>query len=103
MKAILSGVRKKFPKSKIIPVVGISQGKDWKRMSEALTKISVDWIATEYQTERACPAQDLNGKFIAAPVSKAIQLAKTMANPNDVILVTGSLFLVGEAKQYVQN
>ena len=103
MQAIISSVRKKFPKSKIIPVVGISQGKDWKRMSDALAKASDTLIATESGDVRACPAQELNGKFIAAPVSKAIQLAKTIAKPNDVILVTGSLFLVGEAKAQLSS
>ena len=96
MQAIISAVRSRFPRSRIIPVVGISRGKDWKRMSDVLAKNSDTLIATESRDIRACPAQELGGKFIAAPVSKAIELAKSIACPEDVILVTGSLFLVGE-------
>ncbi|MBI4970828.1 MAG: bifunctional folylpolyglutamate synthase/dihydrofolate synthase [Candidatus Omnitrophica bacterium] len=103
IEAIVASVRKKFPRGRIIPVIGISRGKDWERMREAIAKATDILIATESHDLRACPARELNAKWIAAPVSKAIQLAKTMASPEDVILVSGSLFLVGEAKQHVQN
>ena len=37
---------------------------------------------------------------IVAPLSKAIDRAKEMARPEDMILICGSLFTVGEAMTY---
>jgi len=37
---------------------------------------------------------------ICKPVHEAIRQAKQMAGPEDVILIAGSVFLVGEAREY---
>ncbi len=103
MEAILAGVEKMFPKSRIVPVLGVSRGKDLKRIREALAKVTDQWIATESGDVRALPARELGGTFVAAPVSKAIQLARSIAKPEDVILVAGSLYLIGEIIRNGQN
>ena len=36
-------------------------------------------------------------------VSEAVELAKAMADPEDCICITGSLFTVGEARAFLKN
>lgn len=111
MEALVKNVKQLFPGSRVIPVLGISQRKDLARMSEALRKITDTLIVSEYEGVRAWDAQslvrELDGKFqrllIASPAAKAIQLAKTFVQSGDVILVTGSLYLVGEVRKLIHN
>ena len=99
-----------FPDKRIILVLGISQDKDIKGICQALIPISDEVILTQADSPRAADV-DLIDKIIrqlpdvkcritkTRNVKEAVRLAKKKARPEDLILVTGSLFIVGEARQ----
>jgi dihydrofolate synthase/folylpolyglutamate synthase len=68
-------------------------------------------IFTQPQYFRAATPADLarraapfNLEIIQVPrVREAIQRAQSLARPEDRIVITGSLFTVGEAKEYFQS
>jgi dihydrofolate synthase/folylpolyglutamate synthase len=102
-----NAVNKIFNYKKLILVLGVSGDKDIKGILRELLPISDKVILTKSRmVNRAMdPAKII--KFIAkskdvrltANVSEALRMAKAGARPSDMILVTGSLFVVGEARE----
>ena len=67
-------------------------------------------IVTQAQNPRAAEPEVVKKFFknkkpltVAPDVKKALRAAYSKADKNDLILATGSLFLVGEIKDIVQN
>jgi dihydrofolate synthase/folylpolyglutamate synthase len=91
---------KKF--KKLILVFGISKDKDIKGTSLELVDLADAVVLTKSNNPRAQAPEDLaeyfRGKptYITQSVKEARQLAKRLATRGDLILVTGSLFVVGE-------
>jgi dihydrofolate synthase/folylpolyglutamate synthase len=89
---------------KLILVLGISNDKDIKGIYRALTDLAYTVILTRANSPRATEPEVLasyfKGKeiYLTNNVKEAIDLAKQKANSKDLILVTGSLFVVGEAR-----
>ena len=61
-------------------------------------------IVTSPKSNRVYPKKELKRVFedyeIALPVKAAIKKAVKMADKNDLVLVTGSLYTAGEALEY---
>ncbi|MBE0634101.1 hypothetical protein E4H04_13255 [Candidatus Bathyarchaeota archaeon] len=109
VRALVETVKEYLPNKRIISVVGISSDKDHQSMIQSLAEVTDQFILTEHRVQtRTTKATDLEtiaektGKPVKSipDVKKAIQYAKQDAKPEDVILVTGSVFLVGEAREY---
>jgi dihydrofolate synthase/folylpolyglutamate synthase len=91
-----------------VVVVAISADKDARAIAAPLATIASAVIATRYQQDRALAPADLAGAFAAVapgvPVETAPDLvdalarARARAGQGGTVLVTGSLFLVGEAR-----
>ncbi len=106
--AALTRIREYFTEfyadKKIIAVFGILSDKDYHKMIEELDRIADVIILTKPMTERAADpnllAEDvakINSNFQIIPmVRDAFQSAKEHSNPEDVILITGSHYTVGE-------
>jgi len=73
-----------------------------------------EWlILTEPDNTRALPTSDLadfipidfcrDRVVITTSVEDALEKAVELSGPEDVILVTGSLYLVGEAKEVLED
>ncbi len=102
-----------FPDKRIILVLGISQDKDIKGICRVLVPMSNELILTQADNPRAGGVDMIeqavslqlavNSSHInkTRKVKEAIELAVKKANPEDLILVTGSLFLVGEARDFL--
>lgn len=91
----------------VILVVGLLQGRDPTMMLEALDAREASLvIACSPSSPRALPARvvgDAAEKMgiqteIVADVADALDRAKAVANEGDVVLVTGSLYVVGAAR-----
>jgi dihydrofolate synthase/folylpolyglutamate synthase len=95
------------PKS-IILVLGIMEDKDIGRIMAGITEKADHVICTRPEYYRSADPEILmryissRGKAaeVVPSISDAIQRAKELATPRDMILVTGSLFTVGEALTY---
>ena len=90
---------------KIIFIVGIFQDKDLDNILKIFGKIGDILIATRAKTDRSADAQTIAdiGKYyfkqinIKEDVEDAIKYALKITNKNDIICVSGSLYVVAEA------
>jgi len=95
--------------SKLIVILGMMQDKNHAEFlqiilplvdSLILTQPHMNRAATVEELEQAMPRKDLKPYVIANPWEAYCQ-AQDIAEPSDVICVTGSLFLVGEILQHL--
>lgn len=94
-----------FPERRCILVIGITGDKDVEGILAALMPVADEIIATMADHPRAARPQDLSAKLgpldvrarITLDVGSALDLAWSIAEPEDVICITGSLFVVGNA------
>lgn len=94
-------VKENFRYKKLILVLGISSDKDILGICKTLSSLADEIILTRAATPRAADPRKLAGYFkrklhLTQSVKEAKLLAKKLASGNDLILVTGSLFVVGE-------
>jgi dihydrofolate synthase/folylpolyglutamate synthase len=99
-----------FVYNKLIFVIGILSDKNVKEMLEILIPIGDVIITTKSQNKRATEPDKLKGivkklNFKNQVVTKnkvceAIKYATSIAKKDDLICVTGSLFTIGEARDY---
>jgi dihydrofolate synthase/folylpolyglutamate synthase len=92
--------------------MGISKDKDIKGMLDELLPIAGSIVLTkskiaERATETAVMRRLIGGRSSditeTAGVGDAVGLAISKASSDDMVLVTGSLFVVGEAGEYLKN
>lgn len=90
-----------FKYRKLILVLGISSDKDSAGICKELDSLADDIILTRAATPRATDPKELAGYFkrklyLTQSVKEAKLLARSLVDKEDLILVTGSLFVVGE-------
>jgi len=104
--AYVADLRRERPGSRVILVVGIMRDKDRQGFLDRLLPHVDDVITTQVRHPRAATAHELGASLHARGVpahvvpdpADAIARARGMAASDDLILITGSLMLVGEAK-----
>ncbi|MFH1868547.1 MAG: folylpolyglutamate synthase/dihydrofolate synthase family protein [Candidatus Omnitrophota bacterium] len=98
-------VERLFIDSKVTLILGISSDKDIEGIGSVICPIAERVIFTEASSERALSvpmlAQRLKrfskSSYAAYDIEDAIRFARGFARKKDLILITGSLFLVGDA------
>ncbi|PIP68011.1 MAG: bifunctional folylpolyglutamate synthase/dihydrofolate synthase [Candidatus Omnitrophica bacterium CG_4_9_14_0_2_um_filter_42_8] len=112
MSALISSIKGAFKYKKLICVFGISSDKDIKGVSGILDAAGDIIILTEAKCNpRAEKVSKLKGYFQSSrpgiqeikDADEALNKAIKIADKEDLILVTGSLFLVGDALNYFKN
>ncbi|MBL7050220.1 MAG: bifunctional folylpolyglutamate synthase/dihydrofolate synthase [Nitrospira sp.] len=104
-----------FPDKKIILITGIMGDKDIKGILTPLLQIADSIILTKAQYERAATAEQMGqilriieqsgvklksqSSTITDSVVKALETAKSICTSNSIILITGSFYTTGEAKE----
>lgn len=98
--ALAKAVREYFEYDKLILVLGISNDKDIKGVCGELSPVSDKVILTKANIPRAEEPGAIKKFFSEAAttnsVREAMDLAQRSAGPKDLILVTGSFFVLGE-------
>jgi len=94
-------IKENFKYRKLVLVLGISSDKDIPGICKTLSPLADEIILTQAATLRATNPQKLARYFkrklhLTFSVKEAWLLAKSLAGKKDLILVTGSLFVVGE-------
>ena len=90
---------------RLILVLGISKDKDIKGICSQFYDLADTIILTRASNPRATPPENLakyfsdKDTYLTNSVKEAIELATKEVSPQDLILVTGSLFVVGEARE----
>ena len=112
IKAFLKTLKKLFPKRRKICVLAIKETKDYQGMAKELVKVMDVFILTSFKSGQEGPGSLLPHKLAGAikqlvrgkkvlvenESSQAIKKAIRLAGPEDLICVTGSLYLVGETR-----
>ncbi len=96
IQALIRTIQVYFPQKEITVIFGTSSDKNISKMIFELNKISCRCIFTKANHPRAFEFPN----FVSVPAALRLALAKSTRN--DVILVTGSLFVVADARQYLQ-
>lgn len=102
----LAEIRRSRPRSRVLLVWGMMRDKDRGGFLDRLLPYADEVIVTQARGSRATPAQELDSlvrarnrsAHMSPDPADALALARRMAAPDDLILLTGSLLLVGEAK-----
>ncbi|MEI6631682.1 MAG: folylpolyglutamate synthase/dihydrofolate synthase family protein, partial [bacterium] len=100
--ALREAIRTRFQYKRLFLVLGISNDKDIKGISKELHSLADGVILTRADNPRATPPQDLaeyfSGKpvYLTANIKEARTKACALAKGDDLVLVCGSLFVVGE-------
>ena len=92
-------------------VIGILSDKPYEKILKILVPLCKRVICTKPKIDRALPVETIENisrkivsDVITVPkVDRAVQTALQKAKPNDVICVAGSLYVVGEAKAYLDG
>lgn len=108
-KALRSYVRD-FISSPLILVFAMMRDKKIKKIADILFPLAKKIILTRFPYFRAASPEEIKAKtlrfenqiLLESNPKKAFHLALQNATPQDSILITGSLFIVGEIKKYFQ-
>jgi dihydrofolate synthase / folylpolyglutamate synthase len=96
---------------RLILVLGIMADKDISGVLQRLLPLADAVIFSRPRYDRAARPEDLRLRadnlpqehYVITALEAAIQKARDLAGPDDLIVVTGSLFTVGEAREYLIN
>ncbi len=110
MKVLSSSVQKLFSFKRCICILGTSCDKDIGGMAAEIVTLADDIIATSSSHPRAASTSAITAALTergrkaaeAGDVNTALEMALEQSGPEDLILVTGSLFVVAEALSYAQ-
>jgi len=113
MRTLRTTLDEDFDYDKLILVLAILSDKDIPSMLSIIVPVADIIIATKSHNSRACEPSDLKEMIeksgyekkvvIKDQIPDAIKYAESIAKKNDLICITGSLFTVGEAKDYLQK
>jgi len=103
-RALKKAIKGNFKYARLILILGISSDKDIKGICNELNKLADEVILTRADNPRASKPQELakyfinNNVCIANSVKDAKAEAWRRVKKKDLILITGSLYVVGEAR-----
>ncbi len=108
---LVQALREYFQFDKPILVMGVSFDKDIPGIVSELAPFFEKVVVTRSSHPRAMRVEALQAEFarhgvkaeVAGTVAEAIPMAFSIASPRDLVCVTGSLFVVGEAIEYMQR
>jgi dihydrofolate synthase/folylpolyglutamate synthase len=106
-----SAVREYFVFDNIIIVIGVAIDKDLPNMVNGLISLNPKIVATQSRHPRAERAEEVGRMFseaaidvlVVEEVAEAVNKALKMAGENDLVLATGSLYVVSEVREEVKG
>ncbi|MBT3515759.1 MAG: bifunctional folylpolyglutamate synthase/dihydrofolate synthase [Nitrospina sp.] len=111
VKELAKSVQELFSYARVILILGVMNDKQADEIFKKLANFADHFILVRPKQERSenpTKLKQISKKYkssceIIENIPKAILKAKKYALPDDMICVTGSIFTVGEAKQYFDN
>lgn len=95
--AALAATLQKLKNRKVI-VFGVSKDKEIKKILAVLRPVADRLILTKYKDERGADPRKLGRGEVIPNAKTSVKRALAIAKPEDVVCVTGSLYLVGEVR-----
>lgn len=111
MSALVSSLIEAFPFERVVVVVGILEDKDHAGMLSELARLNAHLVVTKARSSRsvdpgelakAAEALGLTAEVIE-DVESAVSRAVAIAEPGDLVCVTGSHYVVGEARSVLRR
>lgn len=107
VRALVQFLKDHFSERRKVLVFGVLADKEYEKMVALLTPVVDTVILTRPSSERALAPADLQKRVGHGIVSKslrgALETARAMTGGGDVLVVTGSLYLVGEARAIIDE
>jgi dihydrofolate synthase/folylpolyglutamate synthase len=113
MRTLRAALNEDFDYDKLILVLGILSDKDISSMLSIIVPVADIIVVTKSHNSRACEPSKIKEMIEKSGYKKkvvvknqifdAIKYAESIAKKKDLICVTGSLFTVGEARDYLQK
>ncbi|MFC1736711.1 glutamate ligase domain-containing protein, partial [Candidatus Hydrogenedentota bacterium] len=108
-KALATQIREYFADRRVILIFAIVGDKDIPAVFGELSSLASEVVLSPIDVERSMTLDDLDAAARpmfpkarrANTIAEAISIAHDLANKEDVILLAGSLFAVGEAKRAI--
>ncbi len=108
---LVDSVKKIWPQKPVFLVLGILADKDYARMVKTLMELRPQKIiCTKAENPRALDAKTLASRFpltahvdVIEGVQEALHYAKSLAQKDELILLTGSLYTIGEALKPIEE
>lgn len=105
--ALASHLRTHYANKKKILVFGVMKDKDFQTMLEEFLPLVDTIVLTKPDIARAASPHDLKAlasdALLAETVPEALEKAREKAAENDVIVITGSFYTVGEARGLIDQ
>ena len=107
--ALVSGLVETFAFDRVVFVLGVLRGKDHEGILRELARVPCTLVLTEPPSGRALKveelskaAEELELEFaVAGSVPDAIATALEVAGPSDLVCITGSHYVIGEARSHL--
>lgn len=111
IEALKKSLSELFKYDKLILGLGILADKDVDHMIAEMAPLGDTIIVTEPNIFRAMKAEELGQRMkklnenviVEADIEKAIDKALELAGENDLVLFSGSLYLIGDVRRYAMN
>ncbi len=109
IRCLLSAVKESFNFERAVVVFGATRTKNVGGMIDELTRLPATVVVTQSRHPRSAGVLELSAEVASRgvtveqseDVASALAIARRMAGKNDLVLVTGSLFVVAEAREAV--
>jgi dihydrofolate synthase/folylpolyglutamate synthase len=104
---LIDSIREEFPTTRWHVLFAAMGDKRSEAMMEQLAPLAAGVVVTQVDSPRAVPAGDLAataGRLVDGPVvvgatvDEAVDMVRAEAGPEGAVLVTGSLYLVGQVR-----
>jgi dihydrofolate synthase / folylpolyglutamate synthase len=100
-------LKERYPHTRKVLVFGVMKDKKFQEMMEILTPLMDKVILTTTTMDRAAQPEALTslapGALVRPDIKEALETAQALATEKDMIIVTGSLYILGEAKAYIDE
>ena len=111
IEALKKTIGEVFEYDRLILGLGILADKDVENMIAEMAPVGDEIIVTTPNIFRAMEAEELGariGKYnknytVEPNIERAIDLALSKAGENDIVLFSGSLYLIGDVRRYAKN
>jgi dihydrofolate synthase/folylpolyglutamate synthase len=104
VKVLRKTLKEKFPQRRVWLIFGIARDKELKDTCRVIESISRNIILTKSNNPRASEPRELlkyfksKTAYTTKSLKSALGLARSISQRRDLVLITGSLYLCGEAK-----
>lgn len=107
--ALRAALERHFPSQAPVLVLGMLADKEWKEMARTLAPLASRIITTPVASVRTVPPADLKAACLASGVTRPVRVTASLAEAlkgcaaDPFVLVTGSLYLIGEALELLEE